>query len=447
MRDLVSNLLVLGGRYRLVRQLGEGGMGVVWQAQSVASHDERAIKFVRGGADLSARSRFLREAAALRGIAHKNVVATYEVASDDDGTPAIVMELLRGESLGARLERERSLPLGQTAAILARVADAVQAAHSTGIVHRDLKPDNIFISTERHHEVDVRVLDFGVAKKLSSVEDKLTETGTLVGTPLYMSPEQAAGEKELDPATDVWALSVIAFECLTGSMPATGDNYGQVLARLIRGDVKKISQIGLDLPADLVATLDDGFGPREGRAPLARLAQILRLHADQTILPPPSSIVRGPGITHAATIETAAPIGVATAIMLGAPRQRHQWVKGLFVALLLIGLSLTFASITIRLRTGSSGLESASASSEALSVATANDPLVPSAAIVDPVGSTQPSPPKEAASGAPSSVRSDDTAASRGRTPLPSSRGRQTSAPSSSSPKRIQGGVGETVPF
>ena len=189
---LVFNGRVIGERFRLVRAIGEGGMGVVWEGIEERTGTRRALKFIRDEERSPlTEKRLLREAEATSAIRHPNIVRIDEVAADDDGTPVIVMEFLEGESLGQRLEREGVLPLGQAAAIVQRIVAALRAAHAAGVVHRDLKPDNVFLAQEPSGQVDVRVLDFGIAKQFNLPADSLTVTGSIVGTPLYMSPEQA----------------------------------------------------------------------------------------------------------------------------------------------------------------------------------------------------------------------------------------------------------------
>src|SRR6185369_7433261 len=138
----------------------------------------------------------------------------------------LVMDLLHGETLGSRLARDGRIPLGELATILSCVASAVAAAHAVGVVHRDLKPENVFLTAAPGGGVDVRVLDFGIAKLTSGLPaGRLTETGALLGTPFYMSLEQLLGERDIDARSDVWALGILLYECLTGRVPTFADNY------------------------------------------------------------------------------------------------------------------------------------------------------------------------------------------------------------------------------
>jgi serine/threonine protein kinase len=198
-------------RYRLTELLGQGGMGAVWAACHVVTGKEVALKLITGSLANSAelRQRFQREARAASAVEHPNVVAVHDVFEMDDGAPVMVLERLRGETLADLLKRDGELTLGRTASIFLPVISAVGTAHASGVVHRDLKPSNIFIARQ-HGGEQIKVVDFGIAK-LTAFEgdaDTATTTGTLLGTPQYMPPEQIFGEKDIDHRADVWALGV-----------------------------------------------------------------------------------------------------------------------------------------------------------------------------------------------------------------------------------------------
>jgi eukaryotic-like serine/threonine-protein kinase len=223
---------VLAGRYRLVSMLGQGGMGSVWRAEHLALGSPLAIKLIDPSIAQSAEalSRFKREAQAAADLRSPHVVQIIDYGVDAD-IPFIAMELLEGESLGTRLERVGRLAPIQVASILSQAARALTRAHQAGIVHRDLKPDNIFLIREADDDV-VKVLDFGIAKKLgalSTTSGIKTGTGAMLGTPYYMSPEQVLGQTSIDHRTDIWALGIIAYECLTGVRPFEKDTLGALL--------------------------------------------------------------------------------------------------------------------------------------------------------------------------------------------------------------------------
>jgi eukaryotic-like serine/threonine-protein kinase len=222
----------LAGRYRLISQLGRGGMGSVWRAEHIDLGTPAAVKLIDETFAQSpeALTRFRREAQAAASLRSANVVQILDYGVDGE-TPFIAMELLEGQSLADRLERLGRLDPAYCASILIQVSKALARAHEAGIVHRDLKPDNIFLVRDGDDEI-AKVLDFGIAKRTSALQtssDMATRTGSLMGTPYYMSPEQASGRRQVDQRTDVWAFAVIAYECVTGSRPFDDSNLGGLL--------------------------------------------------------------------------------------------------------------------------------------------------------------------------------------------------------------------------
>ena len=435
MRTLAIDLHVLGGRFRLVRQLGEGGMGVVWEVVETATGRRRAIKFLRDEArTLDAEKRFLREAEAANAVHHPCILHVHEVAYDDDGTPAFVMDLLEGESLGARLERERQLSLGQTAAVLRLVVSALRAAHAAGVVHRDLKPDNIFITREQGGVTGVRVLDFGIAR-LDRPSEKLTVTGTLMGTPVYMSPEQAAGESGLDARTDVWSIGAIVFECLTGSTPVSGENYGQILSRLIKREIQTLSSMVGGLPADVVAAVDAIFVDRSFRSPdLTPLEALLTRHADAQIVPPPTS-------PSPATSPDAATILASATAVTPRPRSRALPLALLAVGLLLVvGVLAGAAALRARTRDAARTVTGAT-SARAPASAIPESPAVAASA-----ESERPAPLPSAPLATVVTTSASASASASARRPAAAS---SVPAPPrvKAAPSRLPGGVAGEVPF
>jgi tRNA A-37 threonylcarbamoyl transferase component Bud32 len=217
---------VLSDRYRLIKQLGVGGMATVYRAEQVTIGKLFAVKVMHAGQlqHPEAAERFLREARAVSKIRHEHVIEVVDFGRAAEG-PYMVMELLEGEDLCARLQRERRLPWPRARKIALDIADALAVAHAAGIVHRDLKPENCFL-IERGGDRDfVKVLDFGIAKVRSATLDgrALTEAGMVFGTPAYMSPEQAEG-LEVDARSDIYALGVVLFEALTGRPPFVADS-------------------------------------------------------------------------------------------------------------------------------------------------------------------------------------------------------------------------------
>ncbi len=208
---------------RLLRLLGQGGMGAVWVAEHLTLGTEVAVKFIAGEpGELDPRhvQRFRREARAAAQLRSPHVVQTFDHGVMEGGHPYIVMELLQGETLGARLEREGSLSPDVAAQVVVQTAKALAEAHEAGIVHRDIKPSNLFLA-ESGGELLVKVLDFGIAK-LADKDDGTTKTGSLMGTLHYMSPEQLNDSSSVGPPADLWSLSVVAYHVLTGKLPFEG---------------------------------------------------------------------------------------------------------------------------------------------------------------------------------------------------------------------------------
>jgi serine/threonine protein kinase len=250
---------LVAGKYELVRLIGRGGMGSVWEGRHVTLGTRVACKFI--DADFAskspeARTRFKNEARAAASLRSKHVVDVYDYGVMGDGRPYIVMEFLAGESLADRLERVGRLPLAATARVAHQVGRALQKAHAAGIVHRDLKPDNIFLMWDEEDEQDqVKVVDFGIAKFTDEREgtSHATQTGSVVGTPFFMSPEQARGIEAIDLRSDLWALGVVTFQCLTGQLPFHSEAVGDLLIKICTGEIPVPSHVAPDLPLSMDA--------------------------------------------------------------------------------------------------------------------------------------------------------------------------------------------------
>ncbi len=252
---------IIAGKYRLESLIGHGGMGSVWRAQHVTLGMPVAIKFMGEHAmsDPESRKRFDREARALASLRTPHIVQVLDHGVDDD-TPYIVMELLEGEDLSSRLQRERRLSLADASFVLAQSARALRRAHEAGVTHRDLKPSNIFLA-RIDDETVVKVLDFGVAKLAAAGAldaSQLTRTGTLLGSPGYMSPEQARG-KEVDFRSDLWALAVIVFRCITGVKPFAGDSIAELVIKLCIDPRPVATHLAPDLPPSVDRFFEKAF--------------------------------------------------------------------------------------------------------------------------------------------------------------------------------------------
>ena len=237
---------VLVGRYRLDERLGAGGMGSIWRAHHLVLAAPVAVKLIDREAipDEETLGRFMREAQSAATLRSPHVVQILDYGVDDK-LPFIVMELLDGENLAQRLRRLKRLSAADTARIITHIGRAVARAHEAGIVHRDLKPENVFLIRNEDEEI-AKVLDFGVAKvSVSEIgqEGSRTRTGSILGTPYYMSPEQAQGNKAVDSRSDLWSLGVIAFECLTGKRPFYSEGLGDLVLQICIRDIPVPSEV------------------------------------------------------------------------------------------------------------------------------------------------------------------------------------------------------------
>jgi serine/threonine-protein kinase len=254
---------LIGGRYELEALVGKGGIGEVWRARHVALNSRVAIKFLQLAAidGVSAQRRFTVEAQVTAQLKTPYAVQVFDFGITEEGQPYLVMELLEGETLGRRLERRKRLRVADTVKLLGQAARALQHAHTLGIVHRDFKPDNIVIVKDDEGREQIKVLDFGIAKLANTLEDEVspdstlpdgrvsfTKTGTVLGTPLYMAPEQIHRASDVDLRADIWAFGIVAFECLTGVPPYNGNSILELFARIESGQHLRASVLDRRIP-------------------------------------------------------------------------------------------------------------------------------------------------------------------------------------------------------
>ena len=291
---------LVAGKYELVKLIGRGGMGSVWEGRHASLGTAVAIKFIdtEHSRSREAQSRFVHEARAAARIQSRHAVQILDHGVTDEGRAYMVMELLVGEALDKRIDRLGRISLESTARILGQVCRALQRAHDCGIVHRDLKPDNVFLvrSSDEDEEI-AKVLDFGVAKITSNPGDtrltSSTKTGAVLGTPYYMSPEQARGLRTIDWRTDLWSLGVIAYECVTGVLPFDGESVGDLLVKICTAPVPIPSAKVSELPV----AFDTWFARALDREPTQRFESATEL-AD--------SLARAAGITVRAPMSSSA---------------------------------------------------------------------------------------------------------------------------------------------
>lgn len=354
------------GRYALHRRLGVGGMGAVYEGVHEDLGKRVAIKLLhpQTAESAEARARFLREGRALARIRHPHVAEVFDVGQEPTGLLYLVMELLEGESLGALLERRGRLSEGETADIMIPLCAAVDAAHREGIIHRDLKPENIFLSRDAHGQVVPKVLDFGISKVQHAPGEALTGTQRWMGTPQYMSPEQAASGREVDARTDVYALGVVLYECVCGELPYPDDDLFPLLRAIVEGEFKapraKLPEISTEMEALILRAMARSPGARFddamvlGRTLLPFASQVVRSRwesvfadIDRTqVRAPTSSATSGTKTSEARTLVTPDLSVTTTTVQAEAPspRRRTSVYAAVIVTLVLVTIAVLLPS-------------------------------------------------------------------------------------------------------
>jgi serine/threonine protein kinase len=302
---------VVGGKYKISRFLAAGGMGSVYEAQHTVVKRRFAVKFLHP--DLARKrdllTRFQREAEAAGALESENVAAAIDFGVTGDGSPYIVLEYLGGLSLDLLLEAEGTLPAGRATELVQQACRGVQAAHALGIVHRDLKPHNLFVCRREDGTDLVKVLDFGVAKLEALENSAVTRTGTVLGTPSYMSPEQARGEKSVGQAADVYALGAILYELLSGKKPHPGASHNAILHHISTQPAVPLASAREGLPEGLVAVVEQALaGAAEARPASAEvLGRALAPWVEHRAWPAPNVEAAAPHDGETASTELAPP--------------------------------------------------------------------------------------------------------------------------------------------
>ncbi|MEJ1960363.1 MAG: serine/threonine-protein kinase [Gammaproteobacteria bacterium] len=330
MNTVVREGETIAGKYRIDRVIGVGGMGVVMAAHHLELDDRVAIKFLlpETVASTEAVERFAREARAAVKIKNEHVARVADVDKLPDGTPYMVMEYLEGSDLAAWLIQRGPLPVEQAVEFVLQASEAIAEAHSLGIVHRDLKPSNLFVTQRPDGALSIKVLDFGISKTVSLGRSgaSMTRTAVMVGSPMYMSPQQIRSARDVDAKGDIWALGVILYELLAGVPPFDGENLAELVNRIISEPAPSLRRRRPDVPEALeqvilrclardlelrfgsIAALAEAlspFAPRRAAASLDRISGVRSIQGSQSasalgapvLLPAVASVMPLPPLT------------------------------------------------------------------------------------------------------------------------------------------------------
>jgi serine/threonine-protein kinase len=356
---------VLAGKYRVERVLGAGGMGVVVAAHHIQLDEKVALKFLLPEAlgNAEATARFIREARAAVKIKSEHVASVKDVGTLPNGAPYMVMEYLEGGDLAGWVKQRGALPIDQAVEFVIQACVAVAEAHGLGIVHRDLKPANLFCVRRADGQLSIKVLDFGISKMTDPAASgpgmMMTKTAALMGSPLYMSPEQMRSSKDVDAGTDIWALGVILFELVTGRPPFMGDSVPEVAIKIAMEPPPSMRAFRPDVPAGLEAVVFKSleknratryrnvgelslallpFAPKRAKASVERISGIVQSAGMSTSAlavpasPPADATQASPG--------TLPPFGRTT--VAGGKGRRTLLGTGILVALLVVGVGTSF---------------------------------------------------------------------------------------------------------
>lgn len=413
--DLVGQTI---GRYRITRLIGAGGMGRVYEAVVSSLGKSVAVKIL--SQDLAknreASQRFEREARAASRVESPHIVDVFDTGTTDDGRPYLVMELLRGASMATTLERQGAFAPDEAVRLASQLLRGLERAHAAGVVHRDLKPDNVFLEDHHPDPAVAKILDFGVSKLTSDTgEITLTREGGVVGTPSYMSPEQAQGEKDIDGRTDLWSVGTILYQCIANKLPFPGSTYEQIIVRICSSQPVSLATLAPSCPPSLVAVVERCM-ERDRERRFQSASEVLEALGQASSVATPTSnpselAPSGPRVPRARDSETIGSSSTIEAPEPQAPPKRD--VRSLAIAAVLatLGLGGGWWALSSSARAPSSGAPTG-APTEA-SISTSPTPRATSeTTVITPSSAAAASPPPPTASVVDSVSGPDGTSAS-----------------------------------
>jgi serine/threonine protein kinase len=383
---------VLAGKYRVDSVLGSGGMGVVVAATHMTLRQKVALKFLLPAAAQHAetKERFLREARAAVKLKSEHVAKVVDVGTLEDGAPYMVMEYLDGATLGQIVRGQGAQPIADAVGFVLQACEAVAEAHAAGIVHRDLKPENLFLTRRVDGQPLVKVLDFGIAKDVGAdAALSLTRTSTIIGSPLYMPPEQLRSAKAADARSDIWALGAVLFELLTGRVPFTAESFSELCLKVAQDPAPAPSTLTPGVPPQLDAAVlrclekdvarrfqNVGemaealapFAPESGREFARRVTSVLAGGSW-----PPAQRALSASASGAAKAQTGTAWGNTSSE--ATKRRRRTWMIGA------VGLAVGVAGMVFVVRPWSSGAQGVAPSTSAQSASAAVSPFASASSI------------------------------------------------------------------
>ena len=337
--------MMVNANVRLAAPLGEGGMGSVWVADHLALRTRVVVKFISASLkdDPEARQRFSREAAAAAQVKSPHVVQTFDHGLTDEGIPYIVMELLEGRDLAALIKARGRLEPAFVAELLTQLARGLDRAHERGIVHRDIKPENVFICDQGRGEVFVKLLDFGIAKGVDVQRlDGSTKTGSVMGSPFYMSPEQIMSTRDVDYRSDLWSVGVLVYEALTASKPFDAETMGSLAVKIHTEPLPMPRALVPELPAQV----DAWFTRACARKPEDRFASTQQMASAFSSAIASGSLASS-GATALDQTLPALPAGAISVASSPTPRPTRTSRLALAALVLAVGLGVGFVGLRL----------------------------------------------------------------------------------------------------